>query len=184
MRLFEEGFFVLDGGAEMSDAETPYPSVAGKGGCLQSCGVTGLLCPQSALMAVGGFVVKQIHAADDVLQLRKIDRVGTIGIRARGCCRGGQAFVRNDGAVLRRPRSTGFDVVYLADRNPVGINHLPSDVRQIGFLPEKIAGRRDAMLQGNAVDGDASVFINEVALAHIDGMEEDFVLNVGIVSTL
>ena len=38
------------------------------------------------------------------------------------------------------------------------------------------------MLQRNAVNGDASVLINQVVLAHINGMEKDFVLNLRIVS--
>ena len=38
------------------------------------------------------------------------------------------------------------------------------------------------MLEGNAVNGDASVLIDEVVLANIDRIEKDFILDVRIVS--
>ena len=184
MRLAKEGFFVFDGSAEMTDAKPPHLGIAGKSGSLKSCGVLRLLCPQSSLMEVGGFVIKQVDALDDILQLWQINGVGAISIGARRRGRRGKAFVRNDGAVLGRPRSTRLDVVYLADGNPIGIYHLPSDMRQVRLLAEKIAGSGKPMLQRNAVNSDASVFIDKGVPAGIDRMEEHRVPDFCIVGAL
>lgn len=90
----------------------------------------------------------------------------------------------NDGTICQGPRSTGFDVVYLADWYVEGINHLAPYVWQTGFLAEKIANRRDAVLQWNAVDSDAPVFIDKRMKAGIYGMEDDFVPDIRVIGSL
>ena len=55
-------------------------------------------------------------------------------------------------------------------------------MRQVWLLAEKVAASGKPVLQGYAMDGDAAVFVNEVVPSRIDGMEEHFVLNLGIVS--
>ena len=78
MCLSEEGVFVFDAGTEVTDAELPHLGISGKSGCLNGCGVTRLLCSQSAFMEISSLVIKQIHAIYNLLQLRKIDGVAAI----------------------------------------------------------------------------------------------------------
>jgi len=182
--LLEESVFVFDGSAEMSDAELSHPCISGQSGCLKGGGMHGLLGSQSTFMKISGFVVKQVDALDDVLQPGQIDSIATIGEGAgrRGRC--GQAFVRDDGSVLRRPRRTSLDVVYLADGYAIGINNLPADVWQVWFLAEEKAAGGKSVLQGDAVDRDAAVFVDKRMPLHINRMKEDFILNVAVVSAL
>lgn len=182
LSLLQESIFVLNGGAEMAYAKLPHPCISSQGSCLQGCGVHGLFRPECAFVEIGRFVIEQIDAINNVFQLWQIDGIGAVGIRARRCSWRGEAFVRDDGTVLCRPRSTGLDVIDLADRNAIGVYHLPPYMRQVWLLAEKVAAGGKPMLQGYAMDGDAAVFVNEVVPSRIDGMEEHFVLNLGIVS--
>ncbi len=182
LSLLQESIFVLNGGAEMAYAKLPHPCISSQGGCLQGCGVHGLFRSECTFVEIGRFVIEQIDAINNVFQLWQIDGIGAVGIRARRCGWRGEAFVRDDDAVLGCPRSTGLDVIDLADRNAIGVYHLPSDVWQVRLLAEKIAAGGKPVLQGDAADRDAAVFVNEVVPSRIDGMEEHFVLNLGIVS--
>lgn len=103
MCFTEKSLFVLDGSTKVSDTKLSYLSIARQGGSLKSRGVESLFCPEHAFVEISGFVVKQVDAPDDVLQLGQIKGIGAIGIGAWQRGRGSKAFVRNDGAVLCCP---------------------------------------------------------------------------------
>ena len=71
----KEGCLVFDSSAEVSDTKLAYLCIACQGCCLQSCGVSCLLCPKCPIMHISGFVIKQIHTFDNLLQLRQVDSV-------------------------------------------------------------------------------------------------------------
>ena len=182
--LFQEGVFVFYGGTEMAYTKLPYPCVSGQSGCLKGCRVHGLFCSECTFVKISCFVIKQIYTLDNVFQLWQIDGIRAIG---EGTGRGGwrsEAFVWNDGTIFGCPRSTCLDVVYLANRDVIGFNHFPTDVRQVGFLAEEIAASGKPVFQGNAMNRDAAIFVNEVVPSRIDRMEEDFVLDVAVVGVL
>ena len=182
--LFQEGVFVFYGGTEMAYTKLPHPCISGQSGCLKGCRVHGLFCSECTFVEISCFVIKQIDALDNVFQLWQIDGIRAIGEGTGRCGWRSEAFMWNDGTIFCCPRSTSLDVVYLANRDVIGFNHLPSDVRHVWFLAEKIAASGKPVFQGNAMNRDASVFVNEVVHSRIDRMEEDFVLDVAVVGAL
>ena len=94
---------------------------------------------------ISGFVEKQIHTLDHFAQFRTENGVGAVGKLAGRCGRCGEHFVRQHLAVFCCPAGSGLDVVDLAERNVVGVNHLPSDVRKPGVLAEQVTAGWDAV---------------------------------------
>ena len=101
--FLEESCLIPDRSAEMTNAETFHPGITGKHGCLKGCSVQGLLCPESTLVHIGSFVIKQRNTLENIFQFGLIDCVGAIGVRTRRCCRLGKALMRDDGAIFCCP---------------------------------------------------------------------------------
>ena len=60
----------------------------------------------------------------------------------------------------------------------------PPDMRQPGFLAKEETDGWDAMLERDAMDGDAAVFEDKLMLTCVNRMEDDFVANLSIVDVL
>ncbi len=125
---------------------------------------------------VSRVVIKQIDPFDELAQLWFVPCVAAIGIGTRRSGRHGETAVGYRLAVWRHPVGTILDVVDLADRHLITVNHIATDMRQRGLLPEEEATAWDAVVERKGLYGQTTVVVDDLMLVGIHGMKHDIEL--------
>ncbi len=134
---------------------------------------------EDIVLGVGGFVVEEVGAPNPFGELGNGHGVGAVCVGADGVGGCGEALVGNGGAVGEGPSLSGFDLVDGPGGDFVEVDHLAADVRQPGFLAEEIACTGEAMVEGERPYFHATVFEDHLVASGIDGLEVEFVADVG-----
>ena len=80
-------------------------------------------------------------------------------------------MVRDECTVFRSPVLSVFNIIDFTDRDTVKIDHVASDVWQGSFLPKQKTAAFDTVAQGNGVNGNGAVFVNQSMARGIYGVK-------------
>lgn len=145
----------------MPDEQLLCMAELGKGGGLLGCGVEILAGKQLMFLHEGGFVVEQADTCELFGVLGNKQGVGAIGVAAHGVGWSCEQMVGNGFAVGRLPVHARLDVVDLRDGNVVCVNDIATNVSRQLFLFKEIAYTGNAMLQGDGLDADRTVVVDD-----------------------
>ena len=153
------------------DEQLAYAGFAGNGGGLCGRGVEGLLGSLFVVLAKGSLVVEEAYALNVGNDGRAVDGVGAVGIRAGRLGIEHQIAVGHVLAIGGGPVGPLLDVVDGIKRNVVEVYHVTANVWQAGLFAEHVAAAGNAVLQGDGADAEALVFVDDLALCGVYGVE-------------
>ena len=123
-------------------------------------------------------MIERRHPLQPFVQGGDVTGVAAIGICPGSLSRRYESLVLDHFPLGCRPVGASLDIVHLTDGNAVEINHIATDMRQLGLFTEQVSATRHPVFQGNGLDRQRAVFVDNLLLLGIHRMEVDLVVEI------